>query len=84
MPFGLVRVCKVVTARGSRAVTELLEVDNRARWSAGLVSYTGAETATGSVVTEVWATREAQQRFLADRHRAAMDQADDPPVSIRK
>ena len=71
MSFGLVRVCKVVTAQESRAATELLEDDNRARWSAGFVSYTGAKTASGSVVTEVWATREAQARFLAERRQSA-------------
>lgn len=73
MPFGLVRVCKVVTAQESRAATELLDGDNRALWSAGCVSYTGAKTAAGSVVTEVWATREAQARFLAKRQRQADD-----------
>jgi hypothetical protein len=71
MPFGLIRVCKVVTAQESRAATELLDDDNRARWSAGFVSYTGAKTPSGSVVTEVWATREAQARFLARRRESA-------------
>lgn len=71
MSFGLVRVCKVVTAQESHAATELLEDDKRGRGSAGFVSYTGAKTASGSVVTEVWATRAAQARFLAKRRQSA-------------
>ena len=81
MPFGLVRVCKVVTAQESRAATELLEDDNRTRWSNGFVSYTGAKTASGSVVTEVWATREAHARFRATRRPSATNTDERPDGS---
>jgi hypothetical protein len=83
MPFGLVRVCKV-TAEECRAVTELLEVDNRARWSAGLVSYTGEETSSGSVVTEVWATREAKSDSSPSAAGPRGPQRGGPPASMRR
>jgi len=50
----------------------------------GLIFHTGAAKPGGWVVFEVWASRDAQERFLSDRLRPALDAAGltTPPTRV--
>jgi hypothetical protein len=69
MSFGLVLVCKIVSPQESAAIAAAADLDRGAPTTLprGLVSYTSAATASGAVVTEIWATRATKQRLLAEQ-----------------
>ncbi len=58
------------------AVNEKLGIDpDGGGWPDGLISHTGAAKPDGLVVFEVWESRDAQDRFLNDRLRPALEAA---------
>jgi hypothetical protein len=68
------------------AVNEKLGIDPAAGtgWPDGLMTHVGAAKPGGLVVFEVWESREAQERFLSERLRPALDAAGvtTPPTRV--
>ena len=66
MSSGLVRALKVVTQSESRDLNDLVSLArNSVAGSGCVITYTSAAPLSGSVVTEVWATRGLQERLAA-------------------
>jgi hypothetical protein len=67
-----------VSADKYREVNGILGIDpvtGEGDWPAGLTSHTGAATADGLLVFEVWESREAQEAFMTSRLGPALGQA---------
>lgn len=68
------------------AVNEQLGFDpeRAGNWPEGLIHHTGAVKAGGLVVFEVWESRQAQERFLAERLTPALEAAGvtTPPTRV--
>ena len=69
MAYGLTLVFEGLAAKDYWAVNDRLGIarDGSGDWPAGLTSHTGAETADGFVVSEVWVDKDAHQKFMAER-----------------
>jgi hypothetical protein len=66
MSSGLVRALKVVTQSESRDLNDLVSLArNSVAGSGCVITYTSAAPVSGSLVTEVWATRGLQERLAA-------------------
>ena len=68
------------------AVNEKLGIDpaGGGGWPEGLIHHTGAGKPGGLVVFEVWESKEAQERFLSERLRPALEAAGvtTPPTRV--
>jgi len=66
-----------VTRHDYDAVNEKLGIDpvGGSGWPEGLLFHAGAGKPGGWVVFEVWESRDAQERFLSDRLRPALEAA---------
>jgi hypothetical protein len=68
------------------AVNEKLGIDPQggSGWPEGLIFHTGAAKPGGWIVFEVWESQQAQERFLADRLRPALEAAGvtTPPTRV--
>jgi hypothetical protein len=68
------------------AVNEKLGIDPEGGggWPEGLIHHTGAEKPGGLVVFEVWESKDAQERFLNERLRPALEAANvtTPPTRV--
>ena len=68
-------------------VTERLGIDvasGEGDWPAGLLFHSGGAKPGGWIVSEVWASREDQERFMAERLGQALKEAgvEDPPIRV--
>jgi hypothetical protein len=68
-------------------VTALLGIDvasGEGEWPAGLLFHSGGAKPGGWIVSEVWASQEDQERFMAERLGPALREAgvDDPPSRV--
>lgn len=74
MSYGIVLVFEGVTEQQYWGVNTRLGIqrDGTGDWPDGLNSHTGGPTATGWVVSEVWASKGDQERFMASRLGAAI------------
>ena len=68
-------------------VNDLLGIDaesGQGDWPDGLLSHVGAAKEGGWVVFEVWESREAQERFMADRLGRALEEGglQGPPARV--
>jgi len=68
-------------------VNDLLGIDmesGQGDWPDGLLSHVGAAKEGGWVVFEVWESKEAQERFMADRLGRALEEggAQGPPARV--
>jgi hypothetical protein len=82
--YGIVLVFEGVTEADYWAVNDKLGIardDWTEGWPEGALSHTGGPTATGWVVTEVWESKAAQERFMAQRLGAALGAAGVPAPS---
>lgn len=71
-----------------RRVTESLGIDmesGEGEWPAGLLFHSGGAKPDGWIVSEVWESREDQERFMAERLGQAMREAgvEGPPSRIQ-
>lgn len=74
-------------AEGYQRVTECLGIDvesGEGDWPAGLLFHSGGAKPNGWIVSEVWASREDQERFMAERLEPALKEAgvEDPPSRV--
>ena len=72
---------------GYERVTERLGIDvtsGEGDWPAGLFFHSGGVKPGGWIVSEVWASQEDQERFMADRLGQALKEAgvEDPPSRV--
>jgi hypothetical protein len=82
--FGIVIVFEGVTEQDYWAVNDKLGIardDWSEGWPDGAISHTAGPTATGWVVTEVWQSKAAQERFMAERLGPALHGAGLPAPS---
>jgi hypothetical protein len=82
--FGIVIVFEGVTEQDYWAVNAKLGIardDWTEGWPDGAISHTGGPTATGWIVTEVWESQAAHERFLNERLRPAFQAIGVPPAT---
>lgn len=86
MAFGIVLVFEGVSEKQYWAVNERLGInrDGSGDWPAGMITHTGGpHGATGWVVGEVWESKAAHEKFMADRLGAALAAVGVPaPVQV--
>ena len=81
MTYGIVLVFEGVSADQYWGVNDKLGInrDGTGDWPDGLVSHVATATGNGLVVTEVWASKAEQERFMGERLGAALAGAQVPP-----
>jgi hypothetical protein len=82
MSYGVVLVFEGVTADQYWAVNDKLGInpDGTGDWPDGLITHTGGGTEDGGwVVSEVWASKDHQEQFMASRLGAALGEVQVPP-----
>ena len=81
MSYGVVLVFEGVEDSHYWGVNERLGVnpDGTGDWPDGLLSHVATATGNGLVVTEVWASKAEQERFMGERLGAALAGAQVPP-----
>jgi hypothetical protein len=86
MPDAIIWEFEGVDRNDYDAVNEKLGIDPQSGegWPEGLIHHTGAEKAGGLVVFEVWESKAAQQRFLDERLKPALESAGvtTPPTRV--
>ncbi len=85
MAYGIVLVFGGVSEDQYWAVNDALGInrDGSGDWPDGMVHHAGGATADGWVVSEVWASKADQERFMTGRLGAALGQVGVPaPIQV--
>ena len=85
MAYGVVLLFEGVSEGEYWAVNASMgiEEDGSTGWPDALISHTAALTDTGLAVSEIWQSKDDQERFLAERLSAALEAVHvEPPAQV--
>ena len=85
MAYGVVLLFEGVSEEQYWAVNARMGIDEEGStgWPDALISHTAALTDTGLAVSEIWESKDDQERFLAERLGPALEGAQvEPPAQV--